>query len=418
MNRFSKLSFKQKLHYITYSLVASHAIFLLFLLIFPSKTLGFIFIGIMAITSIPFVKWFESMLSDNVTSVSRVALNIAKGDFSQKVDVNSDDAFGELGKAFNQMIDKLRDILKETGYITKRVSDSSRDIYAKNEHLRDLMEQVSQSSNELASGAGQISEEVASVSQSTKDIEIKVAGYTHSTREMDSHSTNMISLISKGQGAVEQQGEGMKRNVDATTQVSTAIHLLADKVVGISKVTRVISEIAEQTNLLSLNASIEAARAGEHGRGFAVVAQEVRKLAEESSTLTKEVFSLVTSIEKGIKQALTNIQINEEVVNKQTDLIEGTEQIFSEIVNSVEFISKQISKFANESEEMLVSAQHISATMESISAITEESAAGTEEVSASMSEQISAVTAIVEQSEEMTRSASKLQQTIQVFKLQ
>ncbi|TCZ75869.1 methyl-accepting chemotaxis protein [Paenibacillus albiflavus] len=417
MNRFSSLSFKQKLHYILYTLVAIEILFLLLLLIFGNTVLGIFFIALMAISSVPLVKWIEASLSENVNSISRVALNIAKGDFSQKVDVNSDDAFGELGKSFNQMIDKLRDILKETGGITKRVTDSSRDIYTKNEHLRDLMEQVSQSSNELASGAGQISEEVSSVSQSTKDIEHKVAGYAQSTREMDSHSTNMISLITKGQDAVEQQGVGMKRNVDATSQVSTAIHLLAEKVVGISKVTRVISEIAEQTNLLSLNASIEAARAGEHGRGFAVVAQEVRKLAEESTTLTKEVFSLVTSIEKGIKQALTNIQINEEVVNKQTDLIQGTEKIFTEIVQSVEFISKQISQFAKESEAMLTSSQHISATMENISAITEESAAGTEEVSASMSEQISAVTAIVQQSEEMTRSATKLQQTIQIFKL-
>jgi len=417
MNRFSSLSFKQKLHYFLYTLVAIEVLFLLLLLIFGNTVLGIIFIAIMVISSVPLVKWIESSLSENVNSISRVALNIAQGDFSQKVDVNSDDAFGELGKSFNKMIDKLRDILKETGAITKRVTDSSRDIYTKNEHLRDLMEQVSQSSNELASGAGQISEEVSSVSQSTKDIELKVAGYALSTREMDSHSTNMISLITKGQDAVEQQGEGMKRNVDATSGVSTAIHLLAEKVVGISKVTRVISEIAEQTNLLSLNASIEAARAGEHGRGFAVVAQEVRKLAEESSTLTKEVFSLVTSIEKGIKQALTNIQINEEVVNKQTDLIQGTEKIFTEIVHSVEFISKQISQFAQESEAMLTSSQHISATMENISAITEESAAGTEEVSASMSEQISAVTAIVQQSEEMTRSATKLQQTIQIFKL-
>jgi methyl-accepting chemotaxis protein len=417
MNRLSSLSFKQKLQIIIYSLVAIYALFVLLVLLLPNKVLGISLILLMAGTSIPLVKWIESILSENVNHISRVALNIAKGDFSQKVEVNSNDAFGELAKSFNQMIDKLREILTETGSITKRVTESSRDIFSKNEHLRDLMEQVSQSSNELASGAGQISEEVSSVSQSTKDIELKVAEYAHSTREIDSHSANMISLIAKGQEAVEQQGVGMKRNVDSTSQVSTTIHLLAENVVGISKVTRVISEIAEQTNLLSLNASIEAARAGEHGKGFAVVAQEVRKLAEESSTLTKEVFSLVNSIEKAIKQALNNIQINEEVVNKQTDLIQATESVFSEIVHSVEFISKQISQFAEQSEVMLASAQHISATMENISAITEESAAGTEQVSASMSEQISAVTAIVQQSEEMTRSSTKLQQTIQIFKL-
>lgn len=417
MNRLSSLSFRQKLYITTYSIIAVCAVLMIILLLSPSWVLGTIFILALLIASFPFIRWFENALTEPISNVSSVALSIAKGDFTQKVEVTSDDALGELSRSFNQMIEKLREILKETSSITKLVSETSRDIFMNNEHLRDLMEQVSQSSNELASGAGQISEEVASVSQATKDIEIKVTGYVNSTREMDRHSGNMIALISRGQNAVEQQSEGMQRNVEATSQVSKTIHLLAEKAAGISKVTRVISEIAGQTNLLSLNASIEAARAGEHGRGFAVVAQEVRKLAEESSSLTKEVFSLVTSIEKGVQEAMHHIQINEEVVQKQTELIGATEAIFSEIVSSVEFISKQISKFAEESEVMSNNSKFISSTMENISAITEESAAGTEQVSASISEQISAVTSIVKQSEEMTRVVTRLQQTIQIFKI-
>jgi len=417
VSRLANLSFKLKLQLGIYAIVILSAILMLITLLTDNMVLGIIFIVLMLGGAYPFIRWFEGQLTEPVTNISRIAMNIAKGDFSQKVEITSNDALGELGQSFNKMVDKLRDILKETGSITRLVSESSRDIFTKNEHLRDLMEQVSQSSNELASGAGQISEEVSSVSQSTKDIELKVSNYTHSTREMNGHAGNMIKLVTRGQSAVEQQGEGMRRNIEATSQVSSTIHLLAEKAAGISKVTGVISEIAEQTNLLSLNASIEAARAGEHGRGFAVVAQEVRKLAEESSTLTKEVFTLVTAIEKGIKQSLLNIQINEDVVKKQDELIQATEKIFSEIVSSVNFISGQISQFAEESDQMLASSKHISATMENISAITEQSAAGTQQVSASMSEQISAVNTIVSRSEEMTRTVTKLQQTIQVFKL-
>ncbi|WP_315953203.1 methyl-accepting chemotaxis protein [Paenibacillus violae] len=382
-----------------------------------NRLLGIIFLVLLLALSYPFIRWFENQLTEPVADLSRIALNISKGDFSQKVTVTSDDTLGQLGQSFNKMIDKLRDILRDTGSISKQVFQTSRDIYSKNENFRTVLEQVSISAHELAAGAGQISEEVSGVSITTKDIEVKIVNYAGSAKEMKDRSDQMMTLVEKGRTSVESQGVGMKRNVEVTQQVSETIDMLARQAAGITNVTRSISEIAEQTNLLSLNASIEAARAGEHGRGFAVVAQEVRKLAEESTSLTREVFGFVKSIEQGIQEAIRSIQVNEDVVKKQTILIDQTETVFAQIVDSVGFISEEINRFAEESEQMLVSSEQIAAAMENISAITEESAAGTQEVSASMNEQIATVQGIVSQAEEMTRVVTQLQQTIQVFKL-
>ncbi|MNI08948.1 Methyl-accepting chemotaxis protein 4 [compost metagenome] len=416
---FSSFSFRKKLQVGCYAIVGLSSLMILVLLFTPewNRLLGIIFLVILLGGSYPFIQWFERILTEPVADLSRIALNISKGDFSQKVTITSDDTLGQLGMSFNKMIDKLREILKDTGSITKQVFHSSQDIYLKNQNFRGVLEQVSISANELASGAGQISEEVSSVSVTSRDIEIKIVDYSNSASEMKTRSDQMLTLVERGMITVETQGIGMKRNVEVTAQVSETIDLLAKQAAGISNVTRSISEIAEQTNLLSLNASIEAARAGEHGRGFAVVAQQVRKLAEESTSLTREVFGFVKSIEQGVQKAIQSIQVNEEVVKKQTSLINQTESVFSEIVDSVRFISVEISRFAEQSSNMLSSSQQIASAMENISAITEQSAAGTQEVSASMNEQIATVQAIVTQSEEMTRSVSQLQQTIQIFKL-
>ncbi|MBE1444389.1 MULTISPECIES: methyl-accepting chemotaxis protein [unclassified Paenibacillus] len=419
MNWIQGLSFKKKLQFGCYTLVAIYSIALLIVIIQNSEHLiaGISFLVLMIALTFPFISWFERTLTEPITTISRVAINVSKGDFSQKIQIQSNDALGELGTAFNKMMDKLREILQNTGDMSKHVFDSSRDIFLKNENLRSVLEQVALSSNELASGANQISEEISDISVATKDIEQKVTTYTASTKEMDSRSGQMLSLVEKGMKAVETQSEGMKRNVTATSNVSQTIDQLAQLANGISQMTRTISDIAEQTNLLSLNASIEAARAGEHGKGFAVVAQEVRKLAEESTVSTKEVFQLVKGIEEGIRQALVHMAENEQIVHQQTQLITETETVFADIVHSVKFISEQIASFARESDQMLGSAQRISATMESISAITQQSAAGTEQVSASMNEQINEVQVMVAQSEQMTKLATQLQQTMQIFKL-
>ncbi|MEK8129616.1 methyl-accepting chemotaxis protein [Paenibacillus filicis] len=419
MNWFSGLSFKTKLQIGCYAIVLLYSLAMLIFILRADSgmLLGIGFLVAMIGLSFPFVNFLERALTQPISDVSRAALSISKGDFTAQISVRSDDALGELAHSFNRMTEKLREILTDTGKASRQVSDSSRDIYYKNESMKAVLEDAATAANELAAGAHQISEEISSVSAATKDIEFKVSTYADSTREMSSRSDHMLALVNKGLQSVETQSDGVRKNVVATANVSQTIHSLAELAGGISTMTRSISEIAEQTNLLSLNASIEAARAGEHGKGFAVVAQEVRKLAEESTTSTKEVFGLVRDIEQGIKEALASMAENEKVVHEQTRLITETETVFAEIVSSVSFISEQISTFVKESEHMLTSAQQIAATMENISAITEESAAGTQEVSASMGEQIAAVQAIVSQSETMTRLVTQLQQTMNIFKL-
>jgi methyl-accepting chemotaxis protein len=80
----------------------------------------------------------------------------------------------------------------------------------------------------------------------------------------------------------------------------------------IGNIVSVISKISSQTNLLALNATIEAARAGEAGRGFSVVANEVKQLAAQTESATKDIDAQIRQIQTAIMEVSnTVVQINE-----------------------------------------------------------------------------------------------------------
>lgn len=376
--------------------------------------IGAAFVIIFAALTYPLARYIEKTLTSSFDSIANATASIAKGDFTSRVDESG--SMGDVSRSFNSMVDKLKKILNDASSITRQVMDSSRGIADKNQELKTVMATVATSANELAVGANEISSDVAGMTESIQAIELKVGNYAASTKEMKQQSEITFSLVEKGRQSVEKQAEGMRQNVEATENVAKTIDTLSKNAQGITKITKTISELAEQTNLLSLNASIEAARAGEHGLGFAVVAQEVRKLAEESTASTQEVFSLVKSIEQSIHQAIDNIKINEDVVQQQNERIREAEQIFAHIVESVQYITEQITSFSNESDLMLDSARKISAAIQNISAITEQSSAGTEQVSAAMNEQMKSIEAVVDETEAMRQAVFQLQKTIQIFK--
>ena len=74
----------------------------------------------------------------------------------------------------------------------------------------------------------------------------------------------------------------------------------------LSRLTENLMKIAKQSNLLALNAAIEAARVGEAGKGFAVVATEFRKLADNTSKLSKEIKSIVDQLAEVLKVEAEN----------------------------------------------------------------------------------------------------------------
>ena len=212
----------------------------------------------------------------------------------------------------------------------------------------------------------------------------------------------------------------VKETVQDTAKSVTEMNERSEEV---GRIVQTIDDIAVQTNLLALNAAIEAARAGEHGRGFAVVAEEVRKLAEHSSTATKEITTLIQAVQDGSAQA-------SESMNRTIEDVENAAEVTMQAAGCLEGIAKTATETSKLNDEMTSAMEAVDSVtksnlelldimnteitlansgIESIASMAEENSASTQEMSASTQEMSAQV-------EELVANVSEVDNQIQVLK--
>jgi methyl-accepting chemotaxis protein len=189
----------------------------------------------------------------------------------------------------------------------------------------------------------------------------------------------------------------------ANQQTSSRIEELGRSSDAIGRIISVIDEIAGQTNLLALNASIEAARAGEHGRGFAVVAGEVRRLAERTSTATKEIDQTIRAIQQGTGEAVEAMRSSMAHVQSGVNSARSAGEALTSIIHGSESVQKIVTQIASAATEQSYSTQSVVTSVNEIASIIERTAASSQQS--------------VSACEELSRLANELTNLVGAFKV-
>src|SRR6266545_2877928 len=203
---------------------------------------------------------------------------LATGDLTRSVPVETRDELGQMARALNHAIARVRNAVQAISGSAGGLAGSSGELSTVSGSLRAAAEEASAQAETVGAAAEQVSRNVDTVATGTEEM------------------TASISEIAKS--------------------ASQAADVAAEAVV-----------IAEQANLIALNATIEASRAGEAGRGFAVVAGEVKELAQQTSTATGEIGRRIEAIQADTRAAVEAIggigqvigRINEGVRDARSD---------------------------------------------------------------------------------------------------
>ncbi|WP_053218835.1 methyl-accepting chemotaxis protein [Virgibacillus senegalensis] len=355
-------------------------------------------------------------ISSTLRKLAKNAKKIATGNLAvEPLEYNKPDELGVLNNSFNQMTGQLRDLISSIDGVSKDVENFAAVIDEENKSLTEVSKQVAVSTDELSAGTQSISEDLQDAVTLIEQMDRDFSKNVEHTQQAVSYGNAAGEAVASGQKAIQSQQQLVDENAKTSQEIKQAAEAFANYTGEINTMAKSVSEIANQTNLLALNAAIEAARAGEAGKGFAVVAEEVRKLAEDSSTATSHIFEMVKLIEKGISEITVSVERGSGIVREEQASMDKTITSFTNIEEKVAGFSKELSSLLEGIQTSKTTGRKVLDNVESISAVVEESAAGNEQISASTQEQLTAFHHMVEQVTKLRKLTDELNGTVGKF---
>ncbi|MDD9196922.1 methyl-accepting chemotaxis protein [Aliivibrio sp. S3MY1] len=296
-----------------------------------------IIIFIVFCSSLSIAWWLSGLIITPIQQIQLIIRRLAEGDLTVRANTDGKNEIAALGKDINTTTLQLQTTVEALSRISEDVAAASTELAAvmteaENNSQQELseIEQVASAVNELSSTANNVSDNALAADKSAQDT--------------STLARNGLEIFTQSNKASEEMSS-------ALTDAALVVNRLKEESEQINNVIDVIRGVSDQTNLLALNAAIEAARAGESGRGFAVVADEVRLLAARTQESTKEIQTIIESLQEqsglandSMQASLDKLELNRELTTKAGDALLS----ITESITSINDMNTQVATAAEE----------------------------------------------------------------------
>ena len=365
--------------------------------------------------------FFSNKLATPIAHVTNRLATLAQGDFRHnaalEAKISSTDEIGRMSQALDTLQHNVRQMMKQAIDAAEKITTAVAQLNESADQSATVSSQVASSMSKVADSCNEQFAEMDRTKAQIGTLEQHMSAFAGNLSQTVDAVDGTNRAAAQGATRVNEAVLQMQRIAESVSRSAEVITVLGEESDKIGTIVDAIAAIADQTNLLALNAAIEAARAGENGRGFAVVAEEVRKLAEQSSTSADEITALITSIQEKAQNAVKVMQEGASRAQGGTEAVDAAGRTFKEIASMVEHVASESSAMGSRVHELEQSTHSIRDSAESMNKMSRSVAAESQTVSAATQEQTAAVQQIAGASRSLNEMSQAMHAAISKFKV-
>ena len=308
----------------------------------------------------------------NMKNISKKLNEVAKGDLTVSVKARGNDEFQLLANSASGMIEHNKALVLKLKGTVQQLEKSAKDVNVTSGEINGYSTYITEAIDEISDGLTKQAGHAEECVIKTNDLSERIEDINDMVEKVEMLAGKTEKMIQQGRMLVSVLGERAKETSSITARVGQSIEMLQKESEVIDTFVETISEISSQTNQLSLNASIEAARAGTAGRGFAVVAEEIRKLADDSSSAADKIRANVDNISAQTQNSVQSAKEAEQMVSLQTEAVDEVIGLFQSMNEQMVELFSDLKKIANSTESADKERNDTLEAVENISAIIQE----------------------------------------------